>query len=140
MAQRLNREQREKERARADRAHDRYVQKTYGLEAGEYARLLEEQEGRCAICRRIARNRRLAVDHDHNTGVIRALLCYFCNKYLGQWEGDPIAAHNAAIYLALIATAYGESFRPTMPERSMEPSTSPASRPMSLPIGGLRRV
>lgn len=138
MAQRLSKEQRAKERARADRAHDKYVQKVYGLAEGEYATILEAQEGRCAICRRVARGRRLAVDHDHNTGEVRALLCYFCNKYLGQWEGDPIAAHNAAIYLAQIAAAYGESFDPAMPQRSMEPSTPPASRPMSVPIGANR--
>lgn len=137
--QRLSKEQRAKEKARADRAHDKYVQKAYGLQEGEYAQLLDAQEGRCAICRRLARGRRLAVDHDHNTGEVRALLCYFCNKYLGQWEGDPVAAHNAAIYLAQIAAAYGDTFRVTLSEPVVE-AHDPASRPMSLPIGGLRRA
>lgn len=80
------------------RAHERYVQKTYGLGAGEYARLLDQQDGRCAICMKRAVNRRLAVDHDHITGRIRGLLCYWCNKYLGIWEQDPIALNNLILY------------------------------------------
>lgn len=121
---------RAKEKARQDRAHDKYVQRTYGLEAGEYARLLEAQQGRCAICARVARNRRLAVDHNHETGQVRSLLCYFCNKYLGQWEGDPIAAHNASVYLAEIAATHGEAFRPS-PAPVLEPPKAP--RPLRLP-------
>ena len=83
---------------RKDRTHDRYVQRTYGLEEGEYARLLAAQDGRCAICMKRAVRRRLAVDHDHITQRVRGLLCYFCNKYLGIWEQDPIALHNLILY------------------------------------------
>jgi hypothetical protein len=61
--------------------------------------MLADQGGRCAICMRIPRNRRLAVDHDHFTGLPRALLCYTCNKALGWWEFDPIMAYQAAQYL-----------------------------------------
>ena len=114
------REQRAKEKARADRNHDRYVQRTYGLTEGEYARLLAAQDGRCAICTRVPRRRRLAVDHNHTTGEVRALLCYFCNKYIGHWEFDPIAAHNASIYLGEIAAAH-----------VLEPAEAPA--PLRLP-------
>lgn len=89
------------------RAHERYVQKTYGLAPGQYAEMLAAQGGVCAICLRPPRNRRLAVDHDHNTGKPRALLCYLCNKYLGQWEFDPVVATLAAAYLQAIADDYG---------------------------------
>lgn len=105
-------EKRAQARARADAAHDKYVQRTYGLAPGEYQRMLEAQEHRCAMCSRLARRRRLAVDHDHNTGRVRGLLCYLCNKYLGQWEGDPIAAHNASVYLASVAADYGPEYEP----------------------------
>jgi hypothetical protein len=128
---RLSREARAKKKAQADRNHERYVIKTYGLTEGEYARRLEEQDGRCAICTRIPRNRRLAVDHDHETGRVRALICYRCNLYLGHWEFDPVAAHNAAVYLAAIAAGYGAGYDP-LSKRLVEPDTA-APRPLSLP-------
>lgn len=71
--------------------------------------MLADQGGRCAICTRIPRNRRLAVDHDHFTGLPRALLCYTCNKALGLWEFDPIAAYHAAQYLMAIYEALRHS-------------------------------
>lgn len=126
-----SREQRERERARRDRAHEKYVQKTYGLQPGEYAQRLADQGGRCAICGRQPRARRLAVDHDHNTGEPRALLCYTCNKALGWWEFDPIAAHNAALYLASIAAAYGPIYDP-LPRPHVEPGGT-ANRAVRLP-------
>lgn len=127
------REKKAKEKARADRTHDKYVQRTYGLAEGDYGRLLEAQEGRCAVCRKAARGRRLAVDHDHETGAVRALLCYRCNQYLGQWEFDGIAAHNAAIYLAVIAAGHGPAFDPGLPGRVVEPNR-PTPRPLRVPI------
>ena len=103
---RLTREAAARKRAAADRAHDKYVQKTYGLAPGQYAEMLAAQGGRCAICRRVPRKRKLAVDHDHRTGRVRALLCYLCNKYLGQWEFSQETAANAARYLDAIAASY----------------------------------
>lgn len=108
--------------ARAAKAHDRYVSRTYGLEPGEYARLLAEQDGRCAICTKRPRNRRLAVDHDHRTGKVRGLLCYFCNHFvIGTVEFDPIAAHNAAVYLSNIAADFDIGFDP-LSSALVEPS------------------
>lgn len=95
-------------KAKANATHEKYVMRTYGLVLGQYAQMLEDQGGRCALCMKIPRRRRLAVDHDHNTGFPRALLCYLCNKYLGQWEGDPLAAYNAGTYLLAISEAYGD--------------------------------
>lgn len=69
--------------------------------------MLAEQDGRCVICMKAARTRRLAVDHDHATQAVRGLLCYRCNQYLGQWENDPIAVHNLILYLWNIAEAHG---------------------------------
>lgn len=98
------REARAKEKARSDRAHDRYVQRTYGLAPGQYKEMLEAQDGRCAMCRRIPRSKRLAVDHDHFTGKVRGLLCGGCNHtILGMLEFDAIAAYHASVYIAQIA-------------------------------------
>jgi len=56
----------------------------YGLTIGEYDALLKRQKGRCAICRRPPKKRRLYVDHDHATKKIRGLLCASCNSSL-EW-------------------------------------------------------
>jgi hypothetical protein len=105
----VTRAEREAARARADRAHDKYVQRQYGLEPGEYARMLEAQDGRCALCLKQPRRRRLAVDHDHRTGKPRALLCFRCNQFLGQWEFDPMTATLASQYLLSIAESFQET-------------------------------
>jgi hypothetical protein len=69
-------------KACASRARHRgYVQRTYGIPGELYDALLELQGGRCAICRHMPRETRLAVDHDHLTGRVRGLLC------AGQNEG-----------------------------------------------------
>ena len=73
----------------------------YGISAEEYADLLEKQHGRCAICSTEACNtgRRFAVDHDHHTKRVRALLCSNCNKGLGHFQDSQELLRNAAVYL-----------------------------------------
>jgi len=88
--------------AKKERNHDTYVRRTYGLEAGEYGRILALQEGRCAICYKRPRKRYLAVDHCHECGAVRGLLCYFCNKALGVWEFDAATAVRAIAYLKVV--------------------------------------
>jgi hypothetical protein len=61
------------------------------------------QGGRCAICGKVPRSRRLAVDHDHKTGEVRGLLCasgdFGCNKGLGYFNDDPELLRRAYEYL-----------------------------------------
>lgn len=130
-ASQSKREARAKDKARADRTHDSYVSRTYGLERGEYARILDAQDGRCAICTRRPRARRLAVDHDHATGAVRGLLCYTCNKFvLGFIEFDPIAAHNASVYIAGIARDFGEQYDPAAVPAPLVVTRQPTARPV----------
>lgn len=118
------REARAKAKARAEHAYYRWTEKEYGVTEQAYKAMLEAQDGRCAICARVPRARRLAVDHDHNTGQVRGLLCYGCNHFLLRWiEADPIACHNAAIYIAGIAAAYGPEYDP-MPNTLVESNRS----------------
>ena len=57
-----------------------------GLTLDDYERLLADQGGVCAICKRPPKKRRLHVDHDHATGKVRGLLCFTCNRYvLGKY-------------------------------------------------------
>jgi len=68
----------------------------YGLTAEQYAQLTAQQEGVCAICRRRAQ---LLVDHDHESGVVRGLLCLHCNSGLGQFRDNPQLLQTALAYL-----------------------------------------
>jgi len=74
-------------RERYDRdAHRGYRLKgKYGLTPDEYDELLAAQGGVCAICAGPPDGRwpRYAVDHDHETGEVRGLLCTRCNRAIG---------------------------------------------------------
>jgi hypothetical protein len=78
----------------------------YGITLDEYERRAVEQGGVCAICQQsesAAGNhggvRRLTVDHDHATGVVRGLLCSRCNVAIGMLDDDPERFVAAAEYL-----------------------------------------
>ena len=63
----------------------------YGIDQEQYDAILEQQDHRCAICRtadlevRNGQGERYAlhIDHDHETGRIRGLLCFRCNNGIG---------------------------------------------------------
>lgn len=81
-------------------AHARRVEDNYGINAERYAEILKQQGGRCAICRNVPRTIRLAVDHDHQTGEPRGLLCKRCNHdLLGGGHDDPALIWRALEYL-----------------------------------------
>ncbi len=75
--------------------------KKYGLTVAEYDELLERQKGQCAVCGRTREDagRFLAVDHCHNTGNVRGLLCQECNLALGYMRESPELLRRAADYL-----------------------------------------
>ncbi len=64
------------------------LRRKYGLSLEEYESLLREQRGGCAICGAIPAElgRSLAVDHCHETGKVRGLLCDKCNTALGLFS------------------------------------------------------
>lgn len=77
-----------------------YLRRKYGITLEEYDALLQQQGGTCAICRRPPRDDiSLHVDHDHETGARRGLLCFRCNNSLGDLEDDPDLLRRAAAYL-----------------------------------------
>ncbi len=71
----------------------------YGITEQEYADLLELQNGRCGVCSRKPGKARLAVDHDHETGFVRGLLCHRCNKAIGYLDDNREVAQRAVTYL-----------------------------------------
>ncbi|MFB4320259.1 endonuclease VII domain-containing protein [Actinomadura sp. 21ATH] len=68
----------------------------YGVTADEVDAQLRSQSGVCVICLRAAAKH---VDHDHMTGLFRALLCFRCNGALGQYDDDPWRMRESADYL-----------------------------------------
>jgi hypothetical protein len=56
-----------------------------GFTDADYARLLEAQDGHCALCPNEPKTRKLHVDHDHGTGKVRGLLCHRCNRVVWPW-------------------------------------------------------
>lgn len=78
-------------RAGKARTADSRITRVYGLAPGEYDELLAFQGGTCAIpgCPAKGVTKRLAVDHDHDTGEVRGLLCSPHNyELLGRFAGD----------------------------------------------------
>lgn len=77
----------------------------YGIEPEEYERLLEEQDGVCAICGSEDNGfnqhgtKRFAIDHNHTTGDIRGLLCNRCNTAIGLLQDDPDIIRKAEAYV-----------------------------------------
>ncbi len=74
----------------------------YGLTIEDYGSMLAEQGGRCAICRSEPDSRRrhdLAVDHCHETQIVRGLLCHRCNVGLGHFNDQQTLLMAAAEYL-----------------------------------------
>lgn len=88
-------------KARKKAAHEARVQANFGLTGEEYWLLYQHQNGRCWICQRATgASKRLAVDHNHETGEVRGLLCGRCNHdVIGHLRDDPDALMRAAWYL-----------------------------------------
>lgn len=66
----------------------RLLRGTHGLSLEDYEGLAEKQNYVCAICGNTNGNRVLYVDHCHETGEIRGLLCNQCNLALGHFQDD----------------------------------------------------
>lgn len=83
-------------------AQAKHLADKYGLTPERYDAMLVEQDGKCAICGTTeagGRSGRFHVDHDHATGVVRALLCNRCNPLIGLAEDDAGVLTAAIAYL-----------------------------------------
>jgi N,N'-diacetyllegionaminate synthase len=94
-------------------AREFQLQKMFGLRQTEYDVLLENQEGLCAICgspeTQVQREkiRPLAVDHDHDTGAVRGLLCGRCNVCIERIETVEGWGERAKAYLSSSSKFFG---------------------------------
>jgi hypothetical protein len=82
-----------------------YLKRNYGISYNEYMKMYNEQQGKCKICggegflMRKTHKTKLVVDHCHNTGNVRGLLCHNCNRALGLLQDNVETLKNAQLYL-----------------------------------------
>ncbi|MET7716344.1 endonuclease VII domain-containing protein [Streptomyces sp. NPDC005407] len=82
-----------------------HLKRKYGMTEAELTRLIDEQGGVCVICLAAPAEH---VDHDHETGRVRGVLCFSCNAALGQFKDRPDAIRRAAAYVE------GNAWKPTL--------------------------
>jgi hypothetical protein len=86
------------DRKLADRAG--HLKRKFGLSLEQYEEMLASQNGGCAICGDPPEEgTSLHIDHDHDTGEVRGLLCVRCNNGLGQFKEEAELVRAAAAYL-----------------------------------------
>jgi len=93
-------------RTPVEKRKEKHLKTKYGIDWNKLQNMHEGQDGKCAICRinisitSIKSDRTSAcVDHCHETGRIRGLLCNHCNRALGLLKDDEYAASRLVIYL-----------------------------------------
>lgn len=90
--------------ANPDKVRDLHL-KRYGITSAEWDAMFEAQGRRCAACGSTEPNNKRGwhTDHDHNTGVVRGILCHHCNVTLGKLgdciEGVQVGCARLARYL-----------------------------------------
>lgn len=90
---------------RAERNRESHFRRHYGITVAERDAMIKEQFGICPICLAPGPKH---VDHDHDTGKVRGVLCFNCNSALGKLRDDPGAMRRAIAYLE------GNVWKPTL--------------------------
>lgn len=84
-----------------DRKDDR-LSRRYGISLDDFSRMLEEQNNSCWICEiEFPATRSIKVDHCHDSGNVRGLLCHLCNTGLGSFQDQTVRLNRAVEYLRL---------------------------------------
>ena len=101
---------------KAAREKQRYVEqcreRSYNLSPGEVSRMLEKQDGKCFVCGRgFSKENPFHVDHDHQTGSVRHLLCGGCNLRLGRIEAMLLCAENVVPLLRYLIVTDSPSIK-----------------------------
>lgn len=83
------------------------LKRNYGLSLEQYEEMQRLCEFKCAICHQPETDfkRKLAVDHDHRSGNVRALLCVRCNNGIGYFKEKTMLLMRAIVYLNIFETA-----------------------------------
>lgn len=85
------------------RSRNRMLLKLYGITLEQFNEMGQKQGWRCLICAEYKKGKGpvgcLHVDHCHETGKVRGLLCSDCNRAIGQLCDNPMIIESAAAYL-----------------------------------------
>jgi hypothetical protein len=90
---------------RAVQGRQGHLKRQYGITEAERDELVASQGGVCCICLAALP---VHVDHCHNTGRVRGVLCFSCNAALGQFKDRPDVIRRAATYVE------GNAWKPTL--------------------------
>ncbi|GGV25043.1 recombination endonuclease VII [Streptomyces spectabilis] len=90
---------------RAERNQHGYFKRKYGLTMEDRDEMIAAQKGLCVICLKAPPAH---VDHCHETGKVRGVLCFNCNSAIGKLGDDPDALRRAISYLE------GNPWKPTL--------------------------
>ena len=87
--------------ANPDRARDHQLRRNFGITLVDYVEMLEAQDGRCKICKTNVPGGKgsFHVDHCHNSGKVRGLLCQQCNVGIGHFKDNISTLASAILYL-----------------------------------------
>ena len=80
-----------------EKTKNRDLQRLYGITLSDYNEMIAEQGGTCKIS--TCNNDATHVDHNHDTGEVRAILCLNCNAGLGMAKDSPVHLRAMAQYL-----------------------------------------
>jgi len=81
------------------KAKERNMLNKYGMTTTEYEDLFKKQGGVCLICKEFPKTGKLVIDHHHDTGLVRGLLCHHCNLVLGFCRENVDILQNTIRYL-----------------------------------------
>lgn len=104
---------------------DKHYKRTYGVGLDWVKQKLVEQNYKCAICKtegfkmRTDHTTGMNLDHDHDTGKPRGLLCHNCNRGLGLFQDSPSILREAAKYVEL-NTPTNEKLTPRGSEETLQ--------------------
>lgn len=104
---RLNRNQRRYIEKNRDKQRAAHIRRTYGISWEDYLQLFVSQSGECSICRtKLSTHQQednqheiAHIDHNHETGKIRGLLCNKCNTGIGYFKDSALLCKLASQYL-----------------------------------------
>ena len=88
-----------------EKVRDMKYKRNYKITLEQYEEIYRKQGGVCAVCferetmKYLGKVRELCVDHDHNTGKVRGLLCSNCNRALGLLQDSLLVCHSLMDYL-----------------------------------------
>jgi hypothetical protein len=115
---------------------DSYFYRNYGMTRRELAELRLGQGDRCAICGDAEPQH---IDHDHETGRIRQLLCQRCNNGLGLFKDDPAVLRAAAEYVEEHRRRQRRPRPLSTPRRAVVARVDRRNRPGAPPVGSGRQ-